>query len=52
MHPIGTIDLGQDVLHVRFDRGQRDEKLLGNLGIAQPLGYQLGNFMFALAKLI
>jgi hypothetical protein len=41
LRPIGEVQLAKDVADVALGRLLADEQAIGDLGVAQPFGYQL-----------
>jgi hypothetical protein len=48
--PVAEAQLGQDVAHVRLDRGVTDDELAGDLGVGAPGGQQAQHLDLARAS--
>ncbi len=49
---VGKFGLGKHVMDVFFDGYQRNSQSFGDLLVAQPLGYQRGDFIFARSEAV
>jgi hypothetical protein len=50
--PVSQAQLGEDVAHVRLDRGVADDELAGDLGVGAPGGQQAQHLDLARAEVI